>query len=234
MARAAGEVTNAGTGAAAHLGIDLAEYDAKIRTFIPDYETMIDFAAFALQVTARRRTPVVVDLGIGNGALSERCLARIPAARIVGVDEDDVMIAAARRRLGRGLRSVIHGSFETVELPPCDAIVASLALHHVPTPERRLTLFRRLHAALRPGGVLISADCYPEANARLAAVDRAAWLKHLELSYSPTIARQYLRAWAKEDHYARLIDELDTLRHAGFAVNIPARRGTFAVVLGSR
>ena len=39
MARAAGEVTNAGTGAAAHLGIDLAEYDAKIRTFIPAFVT---------------------------------------------------------------------------------------------------------------------------------------------------------------------------------------------------
>jgi len=234
MACAAGGGKNGAAGAAAHLGIDLADYDAKIRTFIPDYETMIDLAAFALQVTARRRAPIVVDLGIGTGALAERCLARIPAARIVGVDEDDAMITAARRRLGRGLRSVIHGSFETLDLPQCDAMVASLSLHHVPTPERRLALFRRLHAALRPGGVLISADCYPEGNARLAAVDRAAWLRHLEMSYSPPVARQYLRAWAKEDHYARLVDELDTLRHAGFAVNIPARRGTFAVVVGSR
>jgi tRNA (cmo5U34)-methyltransferase len=233
MARAAGGGKNGVAGAAAHLGIDLAEYDAKIRTFIPDYETMIDLAAFALQVTARRRAPVVVDLGIGTGALAERCLARIPAARIVGVDEDDAMIAAARRRLGRGLRSVVHGSFETVDLPACDAIVASLSLHHVPTPERRLALFRRLHAALRPDGVLISADCYPETNARLAAADRATWMKHLESSYAPSVARQYLRTWAKEDHYALLVDEIDTLRRAGFAVNIPSRRGTFAVLVAS-
>jgi tRNA (cmo5U34)-methyltransferase len=233
MARAAGDVTKMVTGAAAHLGIDLGEYDAKIRTFIPEYETMIDSAAFALQITARRRTPVVVDLGIGTGALAERCLARIPAARIVGVDEDAAMLAAARRRLGRRLRSVVHGSFETVELPPCDAIVASLSLHHVPTRERRLALFNRLHAALRPGGVLISADCYPEANARLAAADRATWITHLELSYAPSVARQYLRTWAKEDHYALLIDELDALRRAGFSVNIPSRRGTFAVLVAS-
>jgi trans-aconitate methyltransferase len=234
MARAAREVTTGGTGAAAHLGIDLAEYDAKIRTFIPEYETMIDCAAFALQVTARRRAPVVLDLGIGTGALAERCLARVPAARIIGVDEDEAMLAAARRRLGRGLQAAIHGSFETVDLPPCDAAVASLALHHVPTRERRLALFSRLHAALRPGGVLISADCYPETNARLAAADRATWMTHLERSYTPSVARQYMRAWARGDHYALLADEFDTLRRAGFAMNIPSRRGTFAVVVGSR
>src|SRR5689334_8160288 len=88
MARARREVTSTGTGAAAHLGIDLAEYDARIRTFIPDYQTMIDTAAFALQITVRRRTPVVVDLGTGTGALAAQCLSRIPGARIIGVDED--------------------------------------------------------------------------------------------------------------------------------------------------
>jgi len=82
--------------------------------------------------------------------------------------------------------------------------------------------------------VLISADCYPETNPRLAAVDRASWITHLEATYTPSVARQYLRAWAKEDHYALLADEFDALRRAGFAVDLPARRGTFAVVVGSR
>ena len=233
MSRVRREVTKRGTGAAAHLGIDLDEYDARIRTFIPDYQTMIDTAAFALQVTVRRRAPVVIDLGIGTGALAARCLARIPAARIIGVDEDAGMLAAARTRLGLALRSTLHGSFETLDLPACDAIVASLSLHHVPTPDRRLQLFQRLRSALRHGGVLIAADCYPASNARAAAVDRAAWVAHLEQSYAPPVARAYLRTWAREDHYALLADELETLRRAGFCTDIPARRGPFAVVVAS-
>lgn len=227
-------MTSRVTGAARHLGIDLADYDEKIRTFIPNYETMIDTAAFALQNAVRRRAPVVVDLGIGTGALAERAVARIPGARIVGVDEDAVMLAAARRRLGRALKATLYGSFESIALPPCDACVASLALHHIPTAERRLQLFRRLHAALRPGGVVISADCYPKSNARLGAADRAVWIAHLEKAYTPAVAQQYLRAWAREDHYATLAAEIDTLRAAGFSVDVTGRQGTFAVVVGSR
>src|SRR6476659_6183935 len=118
MRQAARNVTNAVTDAATHLGIDLADYDARIRTFIPGYETMIDTAAFALQVTMRRRRPVVVDLGIGTGAVAESCRGRLPGARIIGVDGDVAMLAAARTRLGSSLKT-IHGNFEDIELPRC-------------------------------------------------------------------------------------------------------------------
>ena len=227
-------MTNGGTGAAAHLGIDLAEYDARIRTFIPDYETMIGVAASALRLTLTGRAPAIVDLGIGTGALAEACLRAMPAARITGVDGDAGMLAAARGRLGPALTAALHDSFERVAIPPCDAVVASLALHHIPSPARRLRLFRRIHRALRPRGVLISADCYPSSNARLAADDRAAWIAHLEETYTPAEARQYLRAWAREDHYALLTDEVAMLRRAGFTVDVRGRRHAFAVVVASR
>jgi len=233
MRQAARNVTNAVTDAAAHLGINLAEYDAKIRTFIPGYETMIESASFALQVTMRRRRPLVVDLGIGTGALSQSCRGRIPGARIIGVDGDLAMLAAARSRLGSSLKT-IHGNFEDVDLPRCDAMVAALAIHHVPTFPRRLRLFRRIHAALQPGGVLINADCFPETDPRLAAADRAQWFRHLEESYSPPAARQYMRAWSREDFYVPLNQELDLLRKAGFTVDVPSRRGTFAVIVAGK
>lgn len=222
------------TDAAAHLGIELAEYDARIRTFIPGYDTMLDLVAEALRTTIRRRVPLIVDLGIGTGALSERCLAALPGARIAGVDADEGMLRAARERLGSPLKTTIQENFESVEIPRCDAVVASLALHHIPTPARRLRLFRRIARALRPGGVLVSADCYPASDVRLAAFDRQVWLAHLEQSYTPGRSRAYLRAWAKEDHYAFLIDEISTLRRASFTVDVRGRNEGFAVLVGAR
>ncbi len=44
-----------------HLKIALPEYDARIRTFIPDYEEMLDAAAASL-VAAERPLMAVVDL----------------------------------------------------------------------------------------------------------------------------------------------------------------------------
>jgi tRNA (cmo5U34)-methyltransferase len=220
-------------GAASHLGIDLRDYDTRIRSFIPGYEEMLEGAAAVLAASVRRRSPVIVDLGIGTGALAARCLAAKPSARVAGVDEDAGMLAAARKRLGRQLTS-IHGGFEDVDLPDCDAVTASLALHHVPTAARRLRLFRRIHRALGPGGVLISADCYLASAATLRAAERRAWLAHLERSYSAREAVAYLRAWAKEDHYARLTDEIAMLKRAGFGVDVVWRRGSFAVLAAAK
>jgi trans-aconitate methyltransferase len=219
-------------GAAEHLGISLAEYDARIRTFIPFYEEILDVAADAVASLIHTRRPRIVDLGIGTGALLEVVLRRVPSARVVGVDEDEGMLAAAVNRLGARLR-ITPGSFERAELPTCDAFVASLALHHIPTPAARLRVFRRLHRHLSADGVIVIADCYPASSPRLRVADRAMWLRHLEATYTPAQARGYLRAWAKEDYYVPLVDELALVRRAGFVADVYGRRGPFAVVVGT-
>ena len=42
---------------ASHLNIDLADYDQKIRTFIPYYEEMLDTVAAGLLLLDRDRIP---------------------------------------------------------------------------------------------------------------------------------------------------------------------------------
>jgi tRNA (cmo5U34)-methyltransferase len=217
-------------GVGAHLGIDLAEYDERIRTFIPEYERLHEAIVEALRATIRRRRPTIVELGIGTGALAARCLDAFPSARIIGVDEDAAMLDAAAARLDGRVRA-IHGSFESIEVPPSDAIVACLALHHVPPGARAQRVFRRLRRALRPGGVFINADCFPATNGRLAAADRAAWAAHLERTYSAAEVRGYFRRWAREDYYVPLADELSALRRAGFDADVAMRAHSFAVIV---
>jgi len=220
-------------GVAAHLGIDLGEYDRQIRTFIPGYDRMLAIAARTLAATVRRKAPTIVDLGIGTGALAARCLGVRPRARIVGVDADAAMLDLARRRLG-GHVTFLPASFERAPLPRCDAIVSSLALHHIPTARRRAAAFRRFGRALRRGGVLISADCYLASSAALQRADRLDWVEHLEQTYPSGQARAFLRAWAKEDFYVSLDDELELLSRAGFHPDVAGRSGSFAVICATR
>jgi tRNA (cmo5U34)-methyltransferase len=222
-----------GMGAQSHLGIDLAEYDSRIRTFIPSYEVMHDIVADVVAAATLRARPAIVELGIGTGALAARCLEVRPTARIVGVDEERGMLAAARARLAGRLHASLEGSFESIDLPRADAIVACLALHHVPPGPRRRRLFRKLRRALRPGGIFVNADCFPASNARLAAVDRAAWTAHVGASYTPLEVRAFFRRWAHEDHYVPLADEVAALGRAGFRTDISMRRGAFAVIAAS-
>ena len=143
-------------GVATHLGIKLREYDRRIRTFIPDYEEMLQTAASVVPTNARR----IVDLGIGTGALSSCCLRNAPRARIFGIDTDAKMVEVAVRRLhGRG--ELMCGNFVNADLPTCGAVVASFALHHVRTRAAKENLYRRIRKVLRPGGMLVNVDCHP-------------------------------------------------------------------------
>ena len=211
-----------------HLAINIDEYDARIRTFIPGYEEMLGVAA-RIAATVRPLN-AVVDLGTGTGALAARVARLAPHASVTGIDEDAGMLVAAARRLRRYRASLVHDSFLRAPLPRCDAITASFALHHVESPRVKRALYVRAHRALRSGGRLVSADCHPSSLAALATESQRGWRDHIARTYGPRKAETFLRAWAKEDFYMPLDVELRLLQSAGFAVDVVWRSGSFAVL----
>lgn len=217
-------------GAAAHLGIKVGEYDAVIRTLIPHYEELIGAAGVAVGALAKT-APAVVDLGTGSGALAQAILKARPRARLMGIDEDDAMLAMAQKRLGGRIETII-GNFERTPIPRCDVVSASFALHHIRTGRRKAAVYKRAFAALRPGGMLVSADCCLASTKTLQKLHHEAWLNHLRARYSRAKAEGYLRAWAKEDVYFTLDREVEMLKAAGFTVEIAFRKESFAVVVG--
>ena len=219
-------------GVAAHLGINLAEYDASIRTFIPHYEDMLDAAVAAL-VAVSRSAAVLVDLGTGTGALAERTVKAAPGACVIGIDSDEGMLGLAKKRL-HGRLTAVTGDFLSTPLPRCDVITASFSLHHIKTRRQKSALYKRCFAALRPGGLLVNADCCLASSPRLQARDRVAWRTHLQCTYGRARAEGFLRAWVREDFYFELDEEIALLKSAGFAVDVPWRRDSFAVLVGHR
>lgn len=106
-----------------------------------------------------------LDLGSGNGAMSELVLAHRPDAEAVLVDFSEPMLAGVGERLGDP-----HGRWRTVrgdlsqgswrsQLPGSsyDAAVSGLAIHHLP-PERKRALFAELFELLAPGGLFVNLD----------------------------------------------------------------------------
>jgi SAM-dependent methyltransferase len=219
---------------ATHLRILVTEYDARIRTFVPNYERMIDTVAETLRFIDET-SPTILDLGVGTGALASRCLDVCPHAHLIGLDIDPEMLELARTRLLHHDRVDLRvGDFLREELPPCDVMVACISLHHVPIPDVKRNFYAACHHALKPGGLLVSADCYPHRDARVAADQHQQWLAHIEQSYSRAEAEKYLACWADEDVYFPLADELAWLQGAGFATEVIWRVGGFAVVAARR
>jgi tRNA (cmo5U34)-methyltransferase len=200
---------------AVHLGLAATDYDATIRRYIPGYETMIDTI---VAMVGTLDAPYVVDLGAGTGALGAAILERVPRARVQFLDIDPAMLEVAGTRVARhGDRAELRrGSFDDA-VPPCDAVVASLALHHVPQLDRKRGLYARIHDALRPGGVLLIADVtVHEAGAAHDQIYRV-WAGAMAEHGIPRPEADALFAqWAGEDRYYPLAVELEQLRAAGF------------------
>jgi len=214
---------------ASHLGIKISEYDARIRTFIPDYEEMLRVAASAVPRAAR----TILDLGVGTGALSAACLTVARRAQAIGIDADPEILGVAARRLGRRA-TLCAGSFTTTPLPASDVTVASFSLHHVRTRPAKRALYRRTHAALRRGGSFLIVDCQPAVDRGVRRQQFDDWLAHLRRAYSPAAARGLLRTWSHEDVYVPLDAEVDLLRDARYRVEVLWRRGAFAVLRAAK
>jgi ubiquinone/menaquinone biosynthesis C-methylase UbiE len=222
---------------AAHLRIRLEDYDRRVRTFIPSYEALLDATAGVCAAAVREKErPTIVDLGVGTGALASRCLAAVPSAIVVGVDSDADILGVAMRRFARLPNPVtlVRGDLAKVALPAADAIVATLALHHIATPARKRAFYRRCYRALGPGGIVASGDFHPSAVAALADQQMRGWIAHLRKSYTAARTRRLLEAWAGEDTYMTLEEELAIVQAAGFAVDVAWRRDGFAVIVGVR
>ena len=216
-----------------HLGIDIRTYDEKIRRFIPGYEAML---AIAAREVTRAKPGLTLDLGGGTGALSEAILSADGSGTVELIDVDREMLAQARTRLARfsGRARFTESSFN-MPLPPCDAVAASLALHHVRTMDAKRELYRRIHDALRSGGVFVNADATMPAAPPESEATLRSWIDHMvACGIEAPRAREYFAQWGEEDTYFPLEEELEAVGAAGFDAECVWRCGPIAVVVGHR
>jgi tRNA (cmo5U34)-methyltransferase len=203
---------------AGHLGVAADEYDRAIRTFIPSYDRMVATVVHWLDGHVPAQG-LVVDLGAGTGGLSAAILDALPDVRVELVDIDPNMLDVA------GARCAAHdGRFELRrarfgdQLPRCHAVVASLALHHVPVHAEKQDVYRAIYTALEPGGLVVVGDLlvHPEGPERRRMLDD--WYLHMERNgITAEQADAHFAQWAEEDFYVSLPDELAFLSGAGFA-----------------
>lgn len=144
-------------------------YEAAFGWLLGDlYRRMADDLAASVAGTA---APHVLEVGPGPGHLAVELARRVPALRLIAVDVDTAMVAAARARIERaGLGDRVEVQVgDVAALPFADAsfdlVTSSLSVHHWPDGAAGFAEIRRV---LRPGGRAIVYDL-PDAWGRLEA-----------------------------------------------------------------
>ncbi len=208
-------------------------YDGPRRRLIPPFDRFYDTAVEAVGLSAAppRR---ILDLGAGTGLLSVRVADAHPDAHVDLLDAAPAMLEQAGAVLGD--RATLHVGDFTDALPagPFDAIVSSLAIHHLDDAGKR-DLYARAHDALVPGGVFVNADQVAGPTA-LFDDHFAAW--HQRESFALGCSEQ---EWADSmqrrafDRCASARDQLRWLDEAGFAdVESMFQDHIFAVMVGRK
>jgi trans-aconitate methyltransferase len=142
----------------------LRRWDAQQEGYVPDREARFSVMLDVLDALMPESF-VALDLGCGPGSISQRLLARFPAARAIAVDIDPVMVA-----IGRGAVGTVGGRLRWVETDlsspnwaaalrevEVDAVLSSTALHWL-WPQSLAALYRDLGRMLGPGGLLLNGD----------------------------------------------------------------------------
>lgn len=149
---------------------DVWKSEAVAQGFLTGVRGGLPFASAQLEVMLRllaaggRQIERFVDLGCGDGILTQAVLARFPGARSTLVDFSEPMLAAARARLGERSCDLVQADFgapgwvDAVKgRAPFDAVVSGFAIHHQPD-ERKRHIYAEIFDLLAPGAVFVNVE----------------------------------------------------------------------------
>lgn len=218
-----------------HFDAEARRFDGLVRKLIPHYGEMLEALVAALPFPARRAVEVL-DLGCGTGAIGRLVLDRWPRACVTCVDISGRMLAVAHGRIGDSACARFHeADFGRWAIPGrYDAVLSSLAIHHLPDDGAKRALFRRVRRALRPGGAFWNADVVRGSSAGIDRAALAAWVSFMRRAIPEREIRgRWLPTHRREDRPAPLLDQLAWLKRAGFeSVDVLWKYYGFAVYGG--
>jgi trans-aconitate methyltransferase len=120
----------------------LADRYAKTARYVADLGSAV------FELLAPKPGERILDLGCGDGALTEKLVS--VGAIVVGVDGSQDMVRAARER---GIDARVMDAYELNFNREFDAVFSNAALHWMLDPD---AVIRRVKAALRPGGRFVA------------------------------------------------------------------------------
>lgn len=190
------------------IGWDPDSYLALMAAEIADYEGL---QAHLIEAARPVRAGMILDLGIGTGETARRVLAAHPGARLVGIDGNPDMLAAAGRTLAPDrVRLELRQLEEPLPAGPFDLVVSALAVHHLDGPAKA-DLFGRVRPVIAPGGRFVLADLVvpDDPDDVFTAIDGVV------------------------DRPSSVAEQLDWLAAAGFDAGVHWRYRDLAVLVGS-
>jgi tRNA (cmo5U34)-methyltransferase len=200
-----------------HFEQEAETFDELIKTIIPHYEDMIKSMILALPYHRKEKIKVL-DLGCGTGNISKAVKESFPNASITCVDMAENMIKMAKSKLSAydDVQFEIADFRDLNFLEEFDAVISSLALHHLQDPEKK-PFYEDIKMFLKKGGVFYNVDNILGSSPHLNQVYMDKWVEFmLEYHSQEEIDTVWLPKHREEDFPSPLRSHIQWLEDAGF------------------
>ncbi len=148
-----------------HFASQVDDYIELMQKLVPNYIAGQKFLCELIECDINKSIKVL-DLGCGNGVLSEIVLKKFPNAHVVGFDLTSEMLKSYQIRLEKFQNrfEIIQGNFITDDFrSDYDIVLTGLTLHHL-NSEQRKEIFKKIYNSLNSNGIYITRDIIIEDN----------------------------------------------------------------------
>ena len=220
-----------------HFEEEASEFDNIILKLVPHYIQMID--ALVSAIPFKNTDSInIIDLGCGTGYVSMKIKERFPNSKLTCLDFAENMIAQAKIRMNKYkdvtfyLEDIRKFEFDK----KYDAVVSSLALHHLETNKDKIKFYKKIFDALEPEGVFYNSDIILGSNETLHELYISKWKEFMAKSLpGDEIEDTWMAKHHKEDRPEVLLDQIYWLKDIGFKqIDIIWKYYNFAVYGGTK
>jgi trans-aconitate 2-methyltransferase len=179
------------------------DWDAK--TYDRVSTPQAEWAEAVLDRLELRGDETVLDAGCGSGRVTRVLQERLPRGKVIAVDASPSMVEEAREALGPEADVFVSDLVDLDLHDEVDAVFSNAVFHWIPDHD---TLFKRLFAALKPGGRLV-VQCGGAGN-----IERFHGILFEVADEEPF--REYIGGWKGPWNFATPAESAAWLSSAGF------------------
>ena len=192
------------------------EYENLMERLVPQYRKQHEII-YELLPEETAQPFRVLDLGCGNGVLSELVLNKLPNAYVVGFDLTPRMLEAYERKLSehKGRYEMMLGDYRFDSIGnDYDIVMAGLTLQHLTWGERK-DFYKRIHTVLNYDGALILNDIIIDEDWNTRKLQYTNWKNFIASNGEDP--EFWLDRHMTKDYPATLEDHFLWLEQAGFS-----------------
>jgi tRNA (cmo5U34)-methyltransferase len=200
-----------------HFEEEAEMYDGIIKNLIPYYNQMVEALMNTLPFD-RTAEIDAIDLGCGTGTISRAVRDAYPKAKLTCVDISEKMLKMASGKLSDvSDAAFINRNFYDFSFDKkYDAVVSSLALHHLVTKEDKLDFYRKIYSCLNSGGIFINADVVLASTDALQDRYMAQWKNFMCMNVSrDEVESKWIPTYYEEDRPVSMMEHFEMLKGAG-------------------